>query len=150
MKKYLNMTIALVAIITMGSASAIVFETSSLSIEKSLLLRETLDGGCGGHGCHNNSNMTEITGVLVVHNSTNFKIGTTRLNFGCYNYINTTISPYDFDGDGTIETIFNELLGLVGTSVTVKGYLRCQNTRLTVFYINGLPYREPCYSRRQP
>ena len=149
MKKYLGMVITVVAIITMGSAAAIVFEVSSLAVDKSLLLRDTLGGGCGGHGCHNNSNMTEITGVLV-YNGSHFKINTIILNFGPYWVINTTISPYDFDGDGTIETILNELLGLVGTSITVEGYLRCQNTRLIVFYINGLLYREPCEIRYQP
>ena len=50
----------------------------------------------------------------------------------------------DFDGDGTIETIFNELLGLVGTSITVKGYLNCQGTRLMAFFINGIQYRDIC------
>jgi len=143
MKKYLGMVIALVAILTMGSASAIVFQTSMLSAEKSQSLIGTLDGGCGGHGCHNNSTMVEITGILE-YNDSIFTIDTTILNFGCYNYLNTTISPYDFDGDGTLETILNELFGLVGTSITVKGYLCCHHSRLMVIYINGILYREGC------
>jgi len=148
MKKYLGMVIALVAIITTGSVSAIVFQTSSLSADKSQLLIGTLDGGCGG-GCHNQTNMTEMTGVLTYDEET-FTIGGTILNFGCYNYLNTTTSPYDFDNDGTIETRLNELLGMVGTSITVEGYLRCQNTRLIVFWINGLQYRDSCNSKYRP
>jgi hypothetical protein len=140
MKKYLGMVIALIAILTMGSASAIVFQTSILSANKSQLLIGTLGGGCGGHGCHNDTNMTEITGVLTYDDST-FMIEETILNVGCYYYLNTT-SPYDFDGDGTIETRLNELLGMVGTTITVEGYLRCQQTKLIVFYINGIEYRD--------
>jgi len=143
MKKYLGMIIALVAIIAMGSSSAIVCQTSMLSPIKTQPVIGTLDGGCGGHGCHNNSSMVEITGILEYSDSV-FTIDGTILNFGCYNYLNTTISPYDFDGDGTLETILNELLGMVGTSITVEGYMCCHQSRLMVIYINGIEYREGC------
>jgi hypothetical protein len=144
MKKYLGMVIAVVAILTIGTVGATILKANDPSASKTPLVG-TLGGGCGGHGhgCHNNTNLTEITGVLV-YDGTNFMIDTTFLNFGCYNYINTTISPYDFDGDGTVETVLNELLGLVGTSITVEGRMNCQNTRLMVIYINGILYRE-CY-----
>lgn len=138
MKKYLGVGIALFVILSMGSASAIVFQTSSLNFDKSLLLVGTLDGGHGG-GCHN-TNITNITGVLA-YDGNNFTIGTVILHFGCASYLNQT-SPYDFDGDGTIETRLNEVLGLVGTSITVGGNLRCQNTRFIVFYINGHAWRD--------
>jgi hypothetical protein len=85
--------------------------------------------------------LTEMTGVLA-SDETTFTMDTTILCFGGYNYLNTTISPYDFDGDETTETILNELLGVVDTTITVEGYLRGQNTRLIVFYINGLEYRD--------
>lgn len=147
MKKYIYVAIAALALISMGSASAVLLQVSE--IKTSSLTTGSLDcgGGCGGGhggggGCHNNTNMTEITGVLQFNN-TEFKIGTTILKFGCYDYLNNTISPHDFDGDGEIETILNELLGMVGTTITVEGYLRCQN-RLIVFYINGLQYRDCC------
>ncbi len=144
MKKYLGIAIALLTIFSMGSASAIVFQTSSLNTDKYQPVIGTLGGGCGGHGgCHNNSNMTELTGVLT-YDGSRFIINGTILNFGCYNYLNTTISPYDFDGDGTIETIWNELLGMVGTTITVDGYLGCMGTRLVVYLINGIEYREWC------
>ncbi|PNX48341.1 MAG: hypothetical protein BV459_02560 [Thermoplasmata archaeon M11B2D] len=140
MKKYIGVALATIALISMGSASAVLLQISE--IKTSPLTTGTLDcgGGCGGGGCHNNTNMTEITGVLQ-YNNTVFKIGTTTLNFGCYDYLNSTTSPYDFDGDGEIETILNELLGLVGTTITVEGYTRCQN-RFIVFYINGIEYRD--------
>ena len=145
MKKYLILVIGVVAIITMGSSVAITLKANNLVMNKFIQTLGTLGGGCGGGGgCHNNSNMTEITGILVLYNNTKFKIDDITLNFGGYCYINSTISPYDFDGDGTIETILNELLGLVGTSITVKGFLYHQNTRLIVIYINGILYREWC------
>jgi hypothetical protein len=140
MKKYLTFVVGVIAIVMMGSATAITINASNLVINKITPTIAPLGGGCGGGGCHN-STMTEITGTLV-YNDNKFKIDTTTLNFGCYSYINSTTSPYDFDGDGTLETILNELLGLVGTSVTVEGYLSCQNTRLVVYYINGVLYRD--------
>ena len=103
---------------TVGSTLATTLEANNLVINKSnrtiiSLLQQiferfpnafkifrqkgTLGGGCGG-GCHNNSNMTEITGILVYEDPI-FKIDTTILNFGGYCYINSTTSPYDFDGD---------------------------------------------------
>lgn len=151
MKKYLGISIALIAILTMGSASAIVFQTTTLSTEKSQILIAPLGGGCGGGcggHCHNNTNMTEVTGVLTYDEGT-FSIGTLILHFGCSSYLNTT-SPYDFDGDGTIETRLNELLGLVGTSITVDGIIRCQNTRMIVFYIDDLPYRDCSSNKYRP
>lgn len=65
----------------------------------------------------------------------------TILNFGCYSFLNTT-SPYDFDGDGIIETRLNEIIGLVGATITVEGYLHCQQSIFLVYSINGLVYRE--------
>jgi hypothetical protein len=146
MKRYLGIIIAVVLIVSLGSASAVLVQLGEMKLA-SPLIASPLGGGCGGHGggggggCHNNSNLTELTGVLA-YNGTTFTIGTTVLHFGCYTYLNTTVSPYDFDGDGELETILNELLGMVGTTITVEGYLRCQNTRLVVFYINGIEYRD--------
>jgi len=142
MKKYLSIVIAAVVLLSVGSVSAVVFQVSILQPSNTPLIMDTLSGGCGGHGgCHNNTNMTELTGELTYEDST-FMIETTILNFGCYYYINTTTSPYDFDGDGELETILNELLGMVGTTITVEGYLRCHHSKLMVYYINGIAYRE--------
>jgi hypothetical protein len=147
MKKQLGLAILIVAILTMGTATATIFQVSNLNFNASTWTKGTLGGGCGGGGCgggggcHNNTNLTEMTGVLT-YDGTTFTMDTTILCFGCYNYLNTTISPYDFDGDGTTETIWNELMGVVGTTITVEGYLRCQNTRLVVFYVNGYEIRD--------
>jgi hypothetical protein len=150
MKKNLVLSIAFVAILAMGSASALTIEVSTVKFTTSSTLPfGQLGGGCGGGGCHggghchNNTNLTEITGVLILDGTT-FSIDSTVLMFGCYNYLNTTISPYDFDGDGVTETIWNELLGMVGTSINVEGFMCCQNTRLVVYYINGIEYRDGC------
>ena len=143
MKKYLGLILVVVAIMTIGTVTAALPQAMNLKINKPCSPFGTLDGGCGGHGgCHNNST-TEITGVLQYDGSV-FTIETTTLNFGCYNYLNNTMSPYDFDGDGTLETILNELLGMVGTTITVEGYTCCHQSRLMVVYINGILYREGC------
>lgn len=145
MKKQLGIVILIVALLTMGTATATIFQVSNFGARN--LMIGTLGGGCGGGGghggggCHNNSNLTEMTGVLA-YDGTTFTMETTILCFGCYEFLNTTITPYDFDGDGELETILNELLGMVGTTITVEGFLRCQNTRLVVFYINGIEYRD--------
>ncbi len=146
MKKQLGIALLIVALLSVGTATAAIIEVNTLNFKASTLLRGTLGGGCGGGcgghgGCHNNTNLTEMTGVLE-YDGTTFTMDTTILMFGCYNYLNTTQSPYDFDGDGTTETILNELLGMVGTTITVEGYLHCQNTRLMVFFINGIEFRD--------
>jgi len=150
MKKYLDKVSVVVALIVLGSvfsttlAAGVVIVTNTPVILSNFSVKDCTSGmNCTPHGCHNNSNMTEITGVLV-YEGMKFKIDTTILSFGCYSYLNSTISPYDFDGDGTVETILNELFGMVGTSITVKGYLSCHGTKLMVYYINGLLYRDPC------
>ena len=143
MKKYLGIVILMASLLAMGSASAFTIQ-ETLKVEANSITIGTLHGGGhgGGGGCHNNTNMTELTGILA-YDGMMFSIGTTTLNFGCYNYLNNTASPYDFDGDGTIETILAELMGMVGTSITVEGISRCQSNRLVVFYINGFQYRDP-------
>jgi hypothetical protein len=95
----------------------------------------------GGHGgCHNHTNYTNVTGVLVNVNGS-FSIGTTSLNLGGRCYLNRT-ALYDFDGDGTIETNYNEVLGLVGMTVTMGGYITgCHHGQLMVNKINGHLYR---------
>lgn len=88
--------------------------------------------------------MTEVTGMLTYNNGY-FYINDIKLHFGPRWYITNTQSPYDFDGDGVLETIFVELQGLVGTTCTMKGHLQADNT-LSVFYINDLLYREQGYT----
>ena len=149
MKKYLILIVGIVALITVGSAGAAIIGSSTLIVNKTTVIESTFVGGgdlCGGNctqhgGCHNESNFTEITGVLVYEGS-KYKIGTIIINFGSYCYLSTTTSPYDFDGDGTIEILLDEINGLVGDTITVKGFLNCMGTRLNAFFINGIQYRE--------
>ena len=52
------------------------------------------------------------------------------------------MSANDFDKDGQIELVIDELFGLVGTTVTVEGHYQSDNW-MSVFIINGEVYREP-------
>jgi hypothetical protein len=104
-----------------------------------------LDGGCHGHGggggggCHGNT--TNVTGVLTYEDET-FYVDDMQLCLGCGSYLNTT-ALYDFDGDGVLETNFEEVSGLVGTTVTMGGQVMgCQENHLMVYTINGQEYRE--------
>jgi|GEM_PF-1494030 hypothetical protein len=148
MKKQFGIAMLIVALLTVGTATATIIQVSDLSIDVATLPKGTLGGGCGGGGCHgggggchNNTNFTEMTGVLAYDGET-FTIDTTILCFGCYNYLNSTEAPADFDGDGVTETLWAEIQGCVGTSITVEGYLRCGNTRLIVYYLNGYEIRD--------
>jgi hypothetical protein len=149
MKKQLGITLLIVALLTMGTATATIIQISNVNFTTSTWTKGTLGGGCGGGcgghggggGCHNNSTMVEMTGVLA-YDQEQFTMDTTILCFGCYNYLNSTIAPADIDGDGVTETLWNEILGCVGTTITVEGYLRCQNTHFIVYFLNGYEIRD--------
>ena len=163
MKIYKIMLLAVVTLILFASVATTAMEAGTFLKRGNKLLTSTLlrltqhrwntrqllpgpgggchgGGGCPGGGCHNNTNMTDITGIFIYEGYW-FKIGTMRMNFGPRSYINSTTATYDYDGDGSLETIFNELQGLLGTTITLTGLLRSQGTMLIVFYINGTPYR---------
>lgn len=91
--------------------------------------------------CQGGCNLTTVEGVLSFDGS-NFYIGDVELHFGPAWYITTAISAYDYDGDGTEESVYAELQGLVGSHITVEGHMQSDNW-LSVFSINGTPYREP-------
>ena len=98
-------------------------------------IRDTL-GICQG-GC----NLSTLTGTMT-YDGTNFFIGTVELHFGPNWYIIAANSTTDYDGDGELELVIDELLGLVGTDVTVEGHYQSDNW-MSVFTINGEVYREP-------
>jgi len=56
--------------------------------------------------------------------------------------VSSGLALFDYDGDGEKELIIDELLGLVGTEVTVEGHMQSDNW-MSVFTINGQVYREP-------
>jgi hypothetical protein len=91
--------------------------------------------------CQGGANFTELTGVLT-YDGTNFFIGDVGIHFGPSGYITSAVSAVDYDNDGTLELIINELLGLVDTTVTVEGHYQSDNW-MSVFTINGEIYREP-------
>ncbi len=94
-------------------------------------------GGCDG----NCTETTEITDVLT-YNGTYFYVDNVKVHFGPTWYITITKSAVDYDKDGTNELLIGELHGLVGTTVTLEGFMHSEN-RFSVFKINGEVYREP-------
>ena len=157
MKKKMAIAVALIALFIFGSVCATAVKAAgntnrqrkTIQMENEKGIRNQLRfweqirnrirdmfGYCGDCG-----NMTEITGILE-YDEGYFIVDSTELHFGPQRYITSTESPYDYDEDGQIEIIFEELQGLVGLEVTVEGHLQSDNW-LSVFYINGELYREP-------
>jgi hypothetical protein len=62
---------------------------------------------------------TSLTGRLT-EDAGEFSIDGTVLNFGPQSFVMTGTAPADYDGDGSIEPVQQELDGLVGTTVTVE------------------------------
>ena len=91
--------------------------------------------------CQGGCNLSELTG-LMTYDGTNFYIDPTELHFGPNWYINSATSAVDYDNDGTLELVIEELQGLAGTTVTVEGHYQAQDW-MSVFTINGEIYREP-------
>jgi hypothetical protein len=91
--------------------------------------------------CQGGANLTELTGIMT-YDGTNFFIEPVELHFGPVWYITSAMSAVDYDQDGELELIIDELLGLVDTQVTVEGHYQSDNW-MSVFTINGEVYREP-------
>ena len=96
-------------------------------------------GWCRGNGV--TGNLVNITGILE-YDGTNFYIGDAELHFGPTWYINSAESSVDYDGDGTLEYVIDELFGLLDTEVTVGAHEQSDGW-YSVFTINGEVYREP-------
>ncbi len=90
--------------------------------------------------CQGGVNLSELSGLLTF-DGTNYFIGDVELHFGPVWYITTSDSAIDYDGDGSLELISDELQGLVGSEVTVEGHYQSDNW-ISVFTINGELYRE--------
>jgi hypothetical protein len=91
------------------------------------------------HPPHNN--LTEITGILE-YNENIFIIDGLELLFGPDEIVSKKASPFDYDGDEIIETIYKEITGLTGTTVTIRGHLN-EESQLMVLEINGFPIGRP-------
>ena len=92
--------------------------------------------------CLGGCELETLTGTLD-YDGEEFFIGDVELHFGPDWYIEGAISAEDYDGDGDYELVIDELLGLVGTEVTVEGHYQTSDSWMSVFTINGLVYREP-------
>ncbi len=84
-------------------------------------------------------NMDREEGTLSYQNGT-FYVNTVPVYFGDAWWLNHTIRS-DYDGDGEYETVWNELLGLVGSNVTING--RYDDGMIIVSHINGMFLRMP-------
>ena len=91
--------------------------------------------------CQGGVNLTNITGTLSF-DGTNFYTEDVELHFGPIWYIKNNESSIDYDQDGNLELIYDELQGLVGPEITVEGHLQSSGW-MSVFTINGETYREP-------
>lgn len=86
-------------------------------------------------------NLINISGFLEKNDSVYFIDGIT-LKFNPYRYVYSNIATYDYDNDGFVETLAEELEGLIDSYVILSGHLN-ENNELIVVKINGMIYREP-------
>ena len=121
------------------SSAALPLDTPSGPVQKLYNRLCDMIGWCKGTGLI--ANLENITGIFE-YDGTNFHIGDAELHFGPVWYIKSKESSIDFDDDGTNECIFDELQGLVGTTITVGAHEQSENW-YSVFTINGETYREP-------
>lgn len=91
--------------------------------------------------CQGGCNLSELTGIMT-YDGSDFYIDPVELHFGPNWYITSAITAVDYDNDGELELVIDELLGLVNTTVTVEGHYQAQDW-MSVFTINGEVYREP-------
>ena len=152
MKKKILAAVALVFLMVCSGIVASAAEAVDEQNQKSQIMIESRDDNqlmlrlrnriCDTIGiCLGGCNLTEITGTFE-YDEINFFIGDVELHFGPNWYIESAIATEDYDNDGENELVIDELLGLVGTEITVEGHLQSDGW-MSVFSINGLVYREP-------
>jgi len=91
--------------------------------------------------CQGGVDLITITGVLT-YDGINFYIDDVELHFGPTWFIESAESSVDYDSDGELELVYDEIQGLVGAEITVEGHLQSSGW-MSVFTINGEIYREP-------
>lgn len=82
-----------------------------------------------------------LTGELIHSGGKIFVVEGVNINFGSYKYIRTTTALYNYDGDDGNEIIYDELIGLVETEVTLGGVYKNNRQCFYVHTINGMEYR---------
>lgn len=90
--------------------------------------------------CKGGVDLETLTGIMT-YDGTNFFIATVEVHFGPIWYITSAMSAVDYDQDGELELIIDELNGLIDTEVTVEGHYQSDDW-MSVFTINGEIYRE--------
>jgi hypothetical protein len=68
-----------------------------------------------------------------------------ELDLGPRSAVGTARAQFDFDGDGSLETLAEEFAGLVGQSVILE--VERDDADADVFVINGMKYRDPTTAR---
>jgi hypothetical protein len=91
--------------------------------------------------CQGDCELEELSGVFS-YEEPYFYIGEVEVHFGPSWFIENAESNIDFDGDGEKELIYDELMGLIGTTIVVEGHYQSDGW-MSVFTINGETYREP-------
>ena len=86
-------------------------------------------------------NLSELTGILE-NIEDSFYMDNIELLFGPDEKITRKASPFDYDGDEVIETVYNEINGLKGEFLYIKGHFIDEN-HFIVFEINDLPIGRP-------
>ena len=84
-------------------------------------------------------NITRLEGVLDYDNGT-YMVDATVLYLGNEWFLDS-LSKSDYDGDGTYEYLWQELEGLLGTTIVINGIL--EDSILYVSHINGIWLRMP-------
>jgi len=97
-------------------------------------------GICDGDGdgvC--DQELEPLSGILTT-DGTYYYIDNIQVSFGPLWYISSTIASDDYDGDGSIKLISEEVSGLVDSEVTLEGFYQSEQW-FSVFNINDLFYR---------
>ncbi len=84
-------------------------------------------------------NITRLEGVLEYNNGT-YMVDTTVLYLGNEWFLDS-LAKSDYDGDGTYEYVWQELEGLLGTTIVINGVL--EDDILYASHINGIWFRTP-------
>ena len=93
-----------------------------------------------GRCAHGNQTLVEITGTLTT-DGVYFYVGDVEVHFGPTWYVTSEIATNDYDGDGNLELISDELNGLVDSEVQFEGFYQSENW-FSVFTINDMTYRD--------
>ena len=82
-----------------------------------------------------------LTNIKVVFLFILYNLLKSYINCWCNQDFGCNILLADYDGDGELELVYDELHGLVGAEITVEGHLQSSGW-MSIFTINGEIYRE--------